>query len=228
MEEKIKILLIEDNDADARLVDIHLKQSFGDGYQLETHSYLSKALKVLGKSIVDIIIVDLSLPDTVGMEAFTKVFEKSPKCPIIILTGLDDESMGVEAVRLGAQDFLIKGKASANSLKRSINYSLQRYKLLKELEEKTLALLKKQQQLALAQKISHIGSWELDLSDFSLKWSDELYKIYGVDPKIFTPTFEKFIEFGTQFVQVSKTMLNDLIWFRLVGFVPSDGELIHA
>ncbi len=195
MEEKIKILLIEDNDADARLVDIHLKQSFRDGYLLQTYGYLSQALNVLGNTVFDIIIVDLSLPDSVGMEAFTKVFEKSPHCPIIILTGFDDELLGVEAVKLGAQDFLIKGKASANSLKRSINYSLERYKLLKELSEKTLALTKKQQQLELAQKISHIGSWELDFANYSVKWSNELYKIYGVDSHNFIPTIESFMAF---------------------------------
>ena len=197
----IKILLVEDNPADIRLVDIHLKASFGDGYALSTYSYLSAVLKLSKANTFDIIILDLSLPDSIGLEGLTKVSEKFSGCPIIILTGLADESMGVQALKLGAQDYLIKGKASAHSLRRSINFALQRHKLLKvlsekqiKLEEKTLALLKEQQQLALAQKISHIGSWELDLSDLSVKWSEELYKIYGVDSKTFSPTIEKFME----------------------------------
>ena len=189
MEETIKILLIEDNPADARLVDIKLKESFGNNYTLETCSYLSQSINLLLKNVYDVIFVDLSLPDSTGLDSLKKLIDKSPKCPIIVLTGLDDELIGLEAVKLGAQDFLVKGKASSQSLKRSISYSLGRNKLLKELSEKTADLLSEKLKFSQAQELAHIGSWDWDIVANTISWSDELFRIYGLLPREFAPTF---------------------------------------
>lgn len=202
MTEKINILLVEDNPGDARLIDIFMKEAFGGDYTLSVCEDLSSGLKKITEGAFDIIIADLSLPDSDGLDTFKKIHEHAPEIPTIVLTGLEDESVGINAMKFGAQDFLIKGKLKSKGLKRSIDYSIERHKLLKELsknanelKQKTEALLKEQLKLAEAQKLAHIGSWELDFKDFAFKWSDELYRIYGVDPDTFVPTIENFLEF---------------------------------
>ena len=201
MEAPLNILLIEDNPADAKLIDIYLHEAYGKEYVLSTCDYLHKGLEKLTKKTFDIIIIDLSLPDSSGLDTFRKVYEHSPKTPIIVLTGLDDDELGIGAVKLGAQDFLVKGKAKSKTLKRSINYGIERFKLLRELsentkmlQEKTQALEREQLKLAEAQKLSHIGSWEWDIQQNTVSWSDELYRIYGLDPQKEKISIKKIIE----------------------------------
>lgn len=206
MEEKINILLVEDNPGDARLLDVYLKNSFNYTFNLYTTAFLSKGLELLEQHIFNIIILDLSLPDSSGLDTFKKMHEHSPQIPIIVLTGFEDESTGINAMKLGAQDFLIKGKVNGKELSRSINYSIERYKLLKKLsenakilEEKSADLLKERLKLADAQKLAHIGSWEWDLSENKLSWSDELFHIHEMDPKatiITTEIISSFIHEG--------------------------------
>ncbi len=202
MGEKIHILLIEDNRGDANLIYIYLKEAFPHAFDLSTEDYLESGLERIGPSSHDIIIVDLSLPDSSGLDTFKRVYEKAPEIPIIVLTGLEDEAMGIMTVKMGAQDFLIKGKLNGKALRRSINYSIERYKLLKSLaekskmlEEQTAALLSEKQKLAQAQKLAHIGSWELSLPENSFSCSDELYRILDIEPGEMPITYMDFIDF---------------------------------
>lgn len=190
MEEKINILLVEDNPGDARLLDVYLRSSFNNTFNLYTTAYLSKGLELLEQHTFNIIILDLSLPDSSGLDTFKRMNEHSPQIPIIVLTGFEDESTGINAMKLGAQDFLIKGKVNGKELSRSINYSIERYKLLKKLsenakklEEKSSDLLKERLKLADAQKLAHIGSWEWDFLEKKINWSDELFHIHEMDPQ---------------------------------------------
>lgn len=201
MEEKIKILIIEDNPGDVRLITIYLKEFFGDKYIYANADYLWKGLDLLSKEPFDIVILDLSLPDSSGLETFKKLYEHSPRIPIIVLTGLEDESVGINAMKLGAQDFLVKGIIKGKELSRSINYSIERFKLLKalsenakKLEEKTQDLLNEQIKLANAQKLSHLGSWEWDIVKNSITWSDELYRIFGMKKGDFNGTFDEYLD----------------------------------
>lgn len=202
MEEHIKILLVEDNPADSRLIEIFLKVSYGPNFSLITAPKLSDCLSILDNETFDIIIVDLTLPDSRGLDTFIDIQQKASHTPIMVLTGVEDEEIGISAMKLGAQDFLMKGKLHNVELKRSINYSIERYKLLSELsqytgklKEKSDDLLREQLKLAEAQKLAKIGSWELNLADRSISWSDELYRIFGIEPLKFKITYRKFLEF---------------------------------
>jgi two-component system sensor histidine kinase/response regulator len=133
MKEKINILLIEDNPADALLMAIYLND-FLNKYTLLTADLLSKSLDLISKNNFDIILLDLTLPDSRGLGTFEKVYEQASEIPIIVLTGMADETLGINAVKLGAQDFLDKGNIkNSKELIRSINYSIERQKLLKEI-----------------------------------------------------------------------------------------------
>ena len=201
MKENIKILVIEDNPGDARLINIYLKEFYTDKFTFSSVDNLSKGLELLSKESFDIIILDLTLPDSSGLETFKKTYQHSPETPIIVLTGLEDESLGINAMKLGAQDFLEKGTISGKELGRSINYSIERFKLLndlsentKKLEARTQDLLVEQLKLSEAQQLAHIGNWEWDIEKNTIIWSDELYRIYGLSPHNPNITVEKFHE----------------------------------
>ena len=202
MNDKINILLIEDNEADVGLINFYLKDAYQHNYLLSVAVRLSAGLELLANNDFDIIIIDLTLPDSSGINTYKEVYAAAAEKPIIVLTGYEDESVGINTVKLGAQDFLIKGKIGSKSLHRSINYSIERSKLLKSLsentrmlEEKTADLLREKQKLAEAQKLAHIGSWELNIKDGSFTCSDELYYIFGLDPKECEITYELFLHY---------------------------------
>jgi len=202
MNEKINILLIEDNPGDANLINIYLKEAYSGGIALQTAEYLKKGLELLANTAFDVIIIDLNLPDSGGIDTFKSVYEAVPEKPIIVLTGLEDETLGTTTVKLGAQDFLIKGKINSKTLQRSINYSIERYKLLKSLaenakmlEEKTADLMSEKQKLAQAQKLAHVGSWEYNIKDNIFSCSDEMYRILHVEPGQEPMTYKRFIDF---------------------------------
>lgn len=190
MKAKINILLVEDNSGDASLMDIYLKREYGDLYELKVSSTLQQGLKFLKSDKFDVILLDLSLPDSVGLDTFKQIYAHAYKTPVILLTGLDDETVGVNAMKLGAQDFLIKDRTGERELARSINYTIERYNLLKKLssskqklEAKSLEMKRERARLSVAQKIARIGSWEWNILDNTISWSEELYRIYGMEPK---------------------------------------------
>lgn len=143
MNPKIKILLIEDNPSDAKLVDIYLKEALGNDYFITNVNRLTDGLHFLTTDKFDVIISDINLPDSSGMDTFLKVIGAISEIPIIILTGLGDESFGVEAVKKGAADFLDKNQLNSQILKRSIIYSIERHNLQQELQVAKEGLEKK-------------------------------------------------------------------------------------
>ena len=124
---EIKILLIEDNPADARLIKESIQDTH-DNFHLDWKERLSAGMAFLEETYVDAILVDLNLPDSRGLETFTKINEKFSEKPIIILTGLNDKELAYRAVREGAQDCLVKGEVDGRLLGRCIRYSIERKK----------------------------------------------------------------------------------------------------
>jgi PAS domain S-box-containing protein len=121
-----KILLIEDNPGDARLVREILTEAGAALFKMVLANTLADGLNHLKRNPVDVILLDLTLPDSTGFDTFEKVHTFVPQVPIILLTGLDDEVQATNAVRTGAQDYLVKGQASSGLLVRSIRYAIER------------------------------------------------------------------------------------------------------
>ena len=135
----IKIFVIEDNPGDLVLIREMIKDS-GLEFELENSQTLKEGLETFKKLDYDILLLDLGLPDSDGIETFLKAHKELTNNPIIILTGFSDEDQATDAVSKGAQDYLIKGQVDANLLSKSIRYALERKKaeirILKE-EEKS-------------------------------------------------------------------------------------------
>jgi diguanylate cyclase (GGDEF)-like protein len=128
----INIMLVEDNPGDARLICELLKDVRGGFYQLEHVGRLSEGTEHIKRGTVDVVLLDLGLPDCSGLDGLTAVKGIADQVPIVVLTGLDDEAVAVAAVKTGAQDYLVKGQVDGNLLWRSIRYAIER----KQLEQK--------------------------------------------------------------------------------------------
>ncbi|MDA8082168.1 MAG: response regulator [Nitrospiraceae bacterium] len=134
MDRTIRILLVEDNPGDARLIEEMLRET-NIGFELKCAGRLSTAREEIQKDGFGIILLDLGLPDSQGLVTLEKLNEIRPEAPIIVLTGLADEETGIQAVKGGAQDYLIKGQVEKNLLIRSIKYAIERRKTEAEREE---------------------------------------------------------------------------------------------
>ena len=128
MNRPIKILLIEDNPGDVRLIQEMLADEKGDFFTVECHDRLSGALHRLTENRVDVVLLDLGLPDSQGLDTYARVHAQFPRLPIIVLSGLHDENIAVRAVRKGAQDYLVKGQIDGKLLVRSMRYAIERKK----------------------------------------------------------------------------------------------------
>jgi len=123
MDDKIKVLLIEDNPGDIRLLQEMLSRG---AFELECAQRLSTGLEQLATGKPDVILLDFSLPDSMGFDTFVKIHAQAPSVPIIVLSGLDDEALMIQAVRAGAQDYLVKGQVDSNLLVRAMRYAIER------------------------------------------------------------------------------------------------------
>jgi len=128
------VLLIEDNPGDARLIREMLAEEEGVPFVLTHADRLSRGIEVLAQKATDLVLLDLSLPDSHGLDTFSKVYAHSPKVPIIVLSGNDDRQLALYAVKSGAQDYLVKGKIDRELLMKAMQYSIERKRYQEELE----------------------------------------------------------------------------------------------
>lgn len=131
--EPLVILLIEDNPGDYRLVREMLDEVPGDAFKLLHADQVSSAIPMLEINSVDIILLDLGLPDGNGLDTLVKVHALAPEVPIVVLSQVEDEAMAVKAVRIGAQDFLVKTHITSQQLSRSVRYAMERRQLQEHL-----------------------------------------------------------------------------------------------
>jgi diguanylate cyclase (GGDEF)-like protein/PAS domain S-box-containing protein len=138
------LLLVEDNPGDARLLREMFSEQGAHNTDLVHVECVGDAEKYLGDSTVDIIVLDLGLPDAQGMAAVRRTHLAAPHVPLVVLTGLDDELVAAEALQEGAQDYLIKGQIDARGFLRSLRYAVER-----KVAEEALFLEKERAQVTL-------------------------------------------------------------------------------
>jgi len=125
-DERLKVLLVEDNAGDARLIQESLSEAKGDPFEMEIAERLSAALARLGQGGIDAVLLDLALPDSEGLATFDTIKRKVPAIPIIVLTGLGDEVLALKMVKKGAQDYVAKMDLNGGILPRAIRYAVER------------------------------------------------------------------------------------------------------
>jgi PAS domain S-box-containing protein len=125
-ERRLKVLLVEDEDAYAELVGCSLAGCATTNFDLRRARRLGDALPRLQAEPFDVILLDLSLPDRLGLRTYTDMRTAAPAVPVIVLTGVDDEQLALQAVRAGAQDYLVKGQLDARMLPRLVRHAIER------------------------------------------------------------------------------------------------------
>lgn len=129
---RYRVLLIEDNKWDAELTQQLLSEAGHSGFNMEWSQRLTDGLVRLAQGDVDLVLLDLSLPDSRGLATVAKLRTEAPHMPLIVLTGLEDESTGTEAIKLGAEDYLVKGRYDGQLLLRSMRYAIERHRFQQE------------------------------------------------------------------------------------------------
>lgn len=122
----IKVLLVEDNDVDAQLTQDLLAEWSVEEFQVSRVKTLSEALTYLSRNRYDAILLDLSLPDAFGLPTVRQVHATSPSTPVVVLSGVSDQTLALQAVQQGAQDYLVKGQGHPELLTRAVRYSIER------------------------------------------------------------------------------------------------------
>ena len=136
----LRILCIEDNRADAALIQGLLEGNQATVFEVTWVDRLQKAIDLLRQSQFDAILLDLSLPDTQGLPTLERLQQENQRTPIIIVTGLEDEELGILAIRHGAQDYLVKGAVDGRAIARAIHYAIDRKRKEEQLNKLNRAL----------------------------------------------------------------------------------------
>lgn len=133
---RLRILILEDSRADARMTEEALVD-YGEGIDSDIAATL-REVSAERLACVDCAVIDLGLPDASGLQALRRLRELAPTLPIVVLTGLDDGATGLSALRLGAQDYLVKQHADGYSISRAIRFAVERKRLQLALDHQAL------------------------------------------------------------------------------------------
>jgi len=167
-----RLLLVEDNPADHRLVREILSECAHSRFETSHAPSLEAALDLLRSGDFQVMLLDLMLPDASGLDTLIRAHAAAPNLPIIVMTGLDDESLALEAMVAGAQDYLVKGSFDPPLLERSIRYAIGRGQML-------LALKESEERYALAVQGANDGIWDWSLASGTIYYSPRWRAMLG-------------------------------------------------
>ena len=146
----MKILLVEDNPIDVKLVQAAFRRQTDETIRLETTEDLQTGLAALQSlGPFDLILLDLTLPDSAGIATFRRINAAAPDTAVIVATGTDDEKIALEAMHLGAQDYLVKGRFDLHSLIRTCRYAIERKKNEREIKAANTAMARHERVLTI-------------------------------------------------------------------------------
>jgi len=136
MDEKpVKVLLIEDNPGDVRLIREFLNDAGVDAYDVECVDLVHTGMERLAGGGIDVVLLDLQLPDSLGLDTLSRVHDQTPDVPIVVFTALGDKDLAIKVMQGGAQDYLVKDEVDGKTLKRSIRYAIERKRSEEKLRE---------------------------------------------------------------------------------------------
>jgi signal transduction histidine kinase len=147
MTSQVRVLLVEDSPSDAALIEESLAEEGAGQFVFVRAATLAQAIKELARADFDVALLDLSLPDISGRETFLRARALAPSLPIVVMTGIADEAIGLEAVHHGIQDYLIKGQTRGRQTARAIRYAIERKRSEEALKQAEAELQQERAQL---------------------------------------------------------------------------------
>lgn len=214
----LTVLLIEDNACDARLVRELLSEVAWLDVTVVHVDRLAAALAYLGGADAGVTLLDLSLPDAQGLENVARLHACAPGLPIVIMSGCDDEALALEGVRVGAQDYLVKGRVESDGLARALRYAVERKRIqdsmagyARDLEART------REQEALIYTMSH----DLKAPLVSLQGMSSLLRDDYAD--LLDPAGMVYLDRITANARKMHALLDDLLLLSRAGMAEEDG-----
>lgn len=174
---EISVLLIEDKIAEVDYIREILSDVKSCKFTITHVDLLNDGLKLLEQTHIDVLLLDLCLPDSTGFITFQQAHRSFPEVPIIVITNINDENLAVRAVREGAQDYLIKRKMDSELLTRAIRYAIER-------QHSEEALRKSEERYALAVNGANDGIWDWDIDHGVVYYSERWHRILGFDTEL--------------------------------------------
>ncbi|MFN8323653.1 MAG: response regulator [Chitinophagales bacterium] len=192
--QELKVLLIEDNPGDAFLIKFYLGESAAPIFHVSHAETVKAGLQLLAENKFDIILSDMNLPDSFGMDTIKTIVSNYPGNLVMVLTGLTDEEVGLETVRYGAQDFLVKGKFDGKVLISSVLFAFERFKLNTQIDLVSKQLDEENSRLDMIQKLMNVGYVEYNTKTNLLYRSTNAIRIMDRDPSKRTDTLNTALE----------------------------------
>ena len=172
----IRILVVDDNPGDLRLVREALAEPRFGRFEIMAAGTVAQALEKLAAEEIDAVLLDLGLPDGEGLETLRRVYAAAAPLPVIVLTGREDEQLGLQALQHGAEDYLIKGATDGHALSRSVRYAIERKLFLK-------ALRSSQERYRLIVETAEEGIWVTDAADRTSFVNRKMGELLGYVPE---------------------------------------------
>jgi len=189
-EDRINILLVEDAPEDAELVQVALEKA-GLDFRCTVVDTREELHHQLEHFTPDVVISDFALPSLDGLQVIDIVKNAAPHIPVILATGSISEVTAVSCMKAGASDYVLK--EFLVKLGPAVESALERKKIIEEKDIAVEEIKKSRESLARAQEIAHLGSWDWNIEKDELEWSNEVYRIFGLEPEESDATYDAFL-----------------------------------
>ena len=191
---KPNILLIDKTEADIQRISKYIKDTISKSKLFVAHAYF-EGINHANAEEIDLVFINLILPDVSGFKTLTQFIADQPNIPVIVLTESNNEILGNQAIKAGAQDFMVKSELNSKVICKAIRYAIQRHTSQQKLKELSANLSADQERYLEAQKMGKFGCWEMDIVSHEMYWSDEVFKLFGFQHQSFQPTMSEYMNY---------------------------------